>query len=293
MRKPDFLIVGGAKSGTTSLSRYLNAHPKIRVVSEGLEFFGEYENAGLQIESQDRYLSLFNNIPSNIIAGEKSVSYLYSREAPGQIYKMNPDMKIIIILRNPIFRAYSDYWHRVREGTEELSFDEALVKERERIQCGARFELHYANYGLYYEKVKNYIDIFGQKNVLVLTYDDLKSDPERVCGECFDFFGLEKPSSGADFIVHNKGGMNNNEFYRKLLKLAGNKMVKRLVRIFVPFGIKRKITIGIMNKYQENEYPPISDQQFNNLKVFYRNDLERLSELLGRDLTSWLDRSSE
>ena len=293
MRRPDFLIVGGAKSGTTSLARYLDSHPKIKVVSERLEFFGEYENPAYKIESNNEYLGLFKGIPLDIKAGEKSVSYLYSNKAPIEIHQMNPDMKIIIILRNPIFRAYSDYWHRVRTGVEDLSFDQALTKEKERIQSGARFELHYASYGLYYEKVKNYLDLFGKNNVLVLTYDDLKKNPKEVCGSCFSFLGLEMPGSDMDFVVHNKGGMNKSYLSRTLLRLSGNKTVRTLVRFFVPFGIKRRITLNVMKKYQGKEYPSINDEQISRLKEFYRRDLGMLSGLLGRDFIFWLDQSSE
>lgn len=288
MRKPDFLIVGAAKSGTTSLARYLNQHDKIKLISERLEFFGEYENPAFKITDMAEYLSLFEGVSVDVVAGEKSVSYLYSDLAPQEIHDLNEKMKIIIILRNPIMRAYSDYWHRVRGGVEPLSFSEALEKESERITRGERFELHYATYGLYGGKVKKYIDVFGRSNVLILEYDDLKKDPAKLCSSCYEFLGVGEMKDGVDYKVHNKGGVENSWLKVFLLKLAQEKMVRKIVNAIVPDKIKKQIVNTLINSYQKNEYPKMNEEDYRYLVDFYRGDVAFLSEICGADFSYWL-----
>ncbi len=287
MRKPDFLIVGAAKSGTTSLARYLDQHDRLKLVSERLEFFGEYENPAFKIKNEEEYLSLFEGVPKDVLAGEKSVSYLYSNLASSQIYELNPQAKIIVILRNPIMRAYSDYWHRVRSGVESLTFSEALEQEEKRISEGARFELHYATYGLYGAKIKKYIDTFGRDNVLVLKYDDLKNDPARVCSDCYKFLGVEG-GEDIDYEIHNKGGVESSWVKVFLLKLAQNKLVRKVVNLAIPQSIKGKIVASLINSYQKNQYPKMSSEYHRYLVDYYRDDVAFLSTISGIDFSYWL-----
>lgn len=289
MRTPDFLIVGAAKSGTTSLARYLDQHDEISLVSERLEFFGEYENPAFKIQDQSDYLKLFEDIPVAVMAGEKSVSYLYSDLAPEQIFSLNSNMRIIIILRNPITRAYSDYWHRVRGGVEELSFSEALDEEPNRIQKGARFELHYATYGLYGKKVAAYQNRFGKENVLILNYDELKRNPGATCSKCHEFLGVSGVGGEANYPVHNKGGIEDSRFKIFLLKMAQNKTVRIIVNLVVPKGIKSKIVGGLIGSYQGKNYPDMDSEDYLRLREYYKGDVAYLSDISGVDFRYWLN----
>ena len=103
MPKPDFIIAGAAKSGTTSLARYLSAHPKIKILGERLEFFGEYSNPRFRGMNAQAYAEMMNSEENDdYVVGEKSVSYLYSHAAVDDIAAMVPNTKIIVVLRNPV-----------------------------------------------------------------------------------------------------------------------------------------------------------------------------------------------
>lgn len=143
---PNFFIVGAAKSGTTSLYHYLKQHPEIYMspVKEPKYFLasinkfphngpGDIEVDKKIIRTWDEYLKLFSNASVEKCIGEASCGYLYYCElvAPS-IKRISPEAKIIIVLRNPVERAFSAYCYLFREGRETLSFEEALKIEEER-----------------------------------------------------------------------------------------------------------------------------------------------------------------
>jgi len=287
-RKPDFLIVGAAKSGTTSLCRYLSEYSSIKIVSERLEFFGEYLNPAFGNLSLKEYLKYFENVADNQIAGEKSVSYLYSYQAIDEIYEINPLMKIVMVLRNPVERAYSDYWHRKRTGVEPLSFEDALKEENNRIANGSRIELHYANYGLYFAHVSAYIEKFGRDNVFVIRFEDLKSDPMKVCLACTKFLGMATANALESYPVYNKGSRGRkNIILRTLQLMARQRLLVLAARTFVPNFLRTKITGWMVASNQTDEYPPINKEIEKKLKNFFHEDIKKLENLLNWDLSSW------
>lgn len=295
MRTPDFVIVGAAKSGTTSLSNYLDGHPQITVVSNRLEFFGEYENPAFSRMRLDDYLDLFQDCPDEVVAGEKSVSYLYSEKAAEEIAEVCPNAKILMVLRDPVERAYSDYWHRRRRGVESLSFEEALRREADRIEAGARFELHYATYGLYAEKVERYFRLFGKDSVKVFLLEDLKESPERVCRECFDFLGVETEFVPDGFQVYNEGAQRADSPVLMLLHwMARNSVIVSVVRALVPDEVRSRVTDWMQRKERgAGDYPEMDTETREELRSFFREDIMRLEQLLNRDLDAWLSEHEE
>jgi len=287
-RLPNFIIVGAAKSGTTSLCNYLSMHPFVEIVSERLEFFGEYCNPSIGKIDKNKYLNMFKSLPKHIIAGEKSVSYLYSDRAATEIYDLNPQMKIIMVLRDPVERAYSDYWQRRRTGVEGLSFEDALVAEKKRIASGARFELHYVNYGFYYSHIAKYINIFGRKNVCVIRFEELRDDPETVCRQCFNFLGVDDSFKQQQYDIYNKGSEGkNSKLIRILFLLAGNKKSVNIVRCIFPNTIRKKVTHWMLVVNNTKKYPPMNKSTEKTLRRIYSEDISRLENLLDWDLSRW------
>lgn len=288
MPKPDFIIAGAAKSGTTSLARYLAAHPKIKVLGERLEFFGEYSNPRFRDIDTQAYAQMMNSEENTeYMVGEKSVSYLYSRTAVNEIAAMVPDTKIIVVLRNPVDRAYSDYWHRVRTGVEKLSFSEALDAEPQRIADGARFELHYATYGLYADRLKDYIARFGRDRVLILFYQDLKDDPASVVESTFDYLGVSPSTDGIDFVVHNKGGNATSLPVRLALRVAQNKSVTETLKRLLPSRLTKFLTAYLVRRSSAGTYPDIKPEDKERLIRFFDVSISELEQMTGRDLTQW------
>ncbi len=288
MRKPDFIIVGAAKSGTTSLYAFLKQHSKVVLVSDRLEYFGEYENPAVRVHSRRDYLQLFEPYGKDVVVGEKSVSYLYSEAARNEIYECNPNAKIIIILRDPVERAYSDYWHRRRTRVESLDFEAALSAENDRIAKGARFELHYANYGKYYSKVKGFIDLFGKRQVLILRYEELKEDAGKIVSLCEEFLDVGNKLNIDSTEIHNRGSVGGKGLLLFFLKeMYKHKFIVNCVNFLVPDFLKRKVTGWMQAKNETKSYPKMNDRTYRYLRQYFHDDVELLEDLLGWDLSDW------
>lgn len=198
--KPNFLIVGAAKSGTTALYKYLKEHPEIFMSSikethffakkyKNLPFEGPYDDGfgsnTLQDLSLKEYYKLFDNASKYKMVGEVSPDYLYYNDCAQDIKKHLGDIKIIIILRNPIERAFSAYSHLLRDGKEDLSFKQGLKKENYRMKKNWDYIYHYKNVGLYFEQVKKYLEEFS--DVKVILYNDFKSNNSQIVKGIYQF----------------------------------------------------------------------------------------------------------
>ncbi len=126
---PAFVIVGAQRGGTTSLYRYLAAHPGVLPASrKELHYFTNRHDRG-----PDWYRSQFPPTPPGTITGESTPYYLFHPHAPRRLHAFAPDVKLIVLLRNPVDRAYSHYQLQVRRRHETLPFEEAIAREEERL----------------------------------------------------------------------------------------------------------------------------------------------------------------
>ena len=197
------LIVGGARCGTTALYHFLNAHPDITMSSiKEPKYFsslvidfpnrgvGDHINNDAMIRSRSEYYSLFKGIKTKYI-GEASPDYLYHHNKVVPLIKKElGDIKIIILLRNPIYRAYSAYSHLVRDNRETLKFREALIQENYRIENNYDFMWHYVKSGFYFEQVKTYLNNF--KNVKILKSEEFLMNPKKEYNKVLEFLNLGK-----------------------------------------------------------------------------------------------------
>jgi hypothetical protein len=170
MSELDFLIVGAQKSGSTSLRAFLGEQEKdIFILNRELHFWnrkGQYQDgAGLST-----YLENFAEAKPNQIKGEKSPSYLVSQEAPGRIHKHFPEVKIIAILRNPIDRAYSAYWHGRRVGAIETSTTFGEAVRNYKVNQGKPYG-DMVTAGFYSEQIARYLNFFPLKQLHVISFE--------------------------------------------------------------------------------------------------------------------------
>lgn len=200
MNKPNFFIVGSARSGTTSLWQILRRHPQVFMPADELYkepgFFSDLRG----LTDIGAYLGIFSDAsPEHEWAGEASTAYLTDQASAKRIYDYNPDAKIIIMLRNPSERAHSLYNWMVQDGYEYAgTFQEALDLERIRIdkQIPNWFEPeYYWNYmyfqsGLYYKQVRRYKEYFNE-NVMIIKFELFKQDPLSVCADVCRFLGIK------------------------------------------------------------------------------------------------------
>lgn len=286
-RKPDFFIVGAAKSGTSSLYNYLIQHPAIFMPElKEPHFFYSTASAGAPVLGQkdlEKYLRLFKGVPDDIQAGEASTSYLYLKNAPQEIKRIQANAKIIMILRDPVERAYSQYWNHAREGLETLSFEEALRAEAQRRQKNWWYGLLYVETGRYAEQVSRYLDVFGRDSVQIHLFEDLSQDAEGVCRKTFSFLGVDPDTPINTEKVYNRSGPAKSKLLSRLLGARG---VRETARRALPATWRRRFGEW-MRESNRKPTPKMSPKIESSLREAFRDDIIRLEGLIGRDLRRW------
>lgn len=285
---PDFLIIGAAKSGTTSLWHYLHQHPKV-FMNQGTKELG-YFSDHYGVCDLDEYLKFFDYSKPDQLLGEACHAYLSSPESANKIFKFNPRMKIIMILRNPVDRAYSLYNWMVQYGYESAnSFRKALMMEEQRIndaefsKDNAFYFMNYLYYtsGLYYEQVKRYYELFPESNIHVVVYELFKTDNLKHLNFIFAFLGL--PST--ELVKLEKQNESHKIFNPKLQYFLFNNFTRVADSLLVPRKISFQIKRGLF-KLNRKSCPPskIDDSIRENLFHRYTSDIKKLSELIKIDL---------
>ncbi|MCK5897316.1 MAG: sulfotransferase domain-containing protein [Cocleimonas sp.] len=204
----DFLIAGAQKSGTTTLHSYLQDHPEIGMASKKeVHFFNN--NTYFEVTNVDYsiYHSFFDLNASKKMRGEVTPAYMFCRDAPRRIWQYNPDMKIILILRNPIDRAFSHWNMEVARGAESLLFSVAIKRELERCREALpdqHYVYSYLDRGFYSSQIRELRRFFKKDQVLILKHDDLKQKPNIVIGKIFDFLRVLNLSEISPAIFNEK-----------------------------------------------------------------------------------------
>ena len=187
--KVNFIICGTQKGGTSALDVYLRGHPNICMAEKKEVHFFDNEDAFRNATlDYSQYHSVFKPNSSSQIFGEATPIYMYWREAPRRMWQYNPNLKLIVLLRNPIERAYS-HWNMKRLlGAEALSFWDAIQREPERCREALPYQhrvYSYVDRGFYLEQLRRLWSFFPKEQVLVLKSDELKCQPvqalQRVC----------------------------------------------------------------------------------------------------------------
>ncbi len=198
---PSFIIIGAQRSGTTSLYEYLIKHPQVKEAStKEIHFFDYNYNNGISW-----YLSQFPKpTDDRIISGEASPYYIFHPLAAQRIFQSFPTVKIIVLLRNPVDRAYSHYQLQVRNGVEKMSFEDAIKMEperlhgeEERIKAGnyysfAHQKFSYLSRGIYVLQLKNWIKFFPLDQFCILKSEDFYNNPEKIFKETLEFLELPR-----------------------------------------------------------------------------------------------------
>ena len=218
--RPDFVVIGAMKCGTSTLFERLRQHPQI-VPSHRKEvhFFDRHYDSGERwYRAQFPYTW---NVPQGAISGEASPFYLLCPPIAGRIHAFNPNMRLIALLRDPVERAISHYFHALRSGKETLPIMEALDAEQERTadawqralqgQCSYDRELIWFSYqrrGLYLEQLQRYWQVFDPQQLYIESSDRLFSDPAACLADIFDFLGVD---AGFRVPVQKSRGIATNK----------------------------------------------------------------------------------
>ena len=299
-RAPNFIVVGAAKSGTTSIHYYLKQHPEIYLPENKESFFfagisktfysGEGSEYGSNIiENWEDYLTIYENASKEIAIGEVCVAYLYFyKNSIERIKKYLPsDIKILIILRNPIDRAFSNYKHHVRDNLEALTFEKAIEPETisKRLEEKWWWGFDYISPGMYYEQIKAYLDAF--KEVRIIFYEDFEQDTRKTLKYLFEFLGVDDSFEPDISEKHNVSEIEINTDFKKFLN-DPNHSIKKTLRPILLNTIGIRYTEKIVNFFKDKNTLKIKPKTRQKMIKLYRDDILKLGELIDRDLSRWL-----
>lgn len=291
MSLPNFLLVGAGKSATRSLYNYMIQHPEVFMpkLKEPQFFVAEQVRNRIQkwVESYDQYVHLFDGSGNKKAVGEASVMYLFFyKDAIENIKKyLGTEVKIMMILRNPVERAYSAYnFVHVNNPDEKYSFEEALELEETRFKNRSTLFMQYKSMGLYADAVKAYLENFP--HVHIMWYDEFRSNPEGVLKDVFRFLGIN-PDVSIDYTKQwNKGGKKWKNPILRWLFMSDN-VFKKGYKLFFPRrkGVR---THEFFTKNFMETTTPMNPETRQQLIAFFHSDIEKLSKITGRNLDQWL-----
>ena len=209
--KPNFFILGAGKSGSTSLYYILKQHPEIHMspIKEPVFFCEDFQ----VVKNPIQYFELFSPEKGEKLLGEASHAYLSNPSSPKVLKLLFPEAKFIVIMRNPVDRAYSLFNHQKRSGDELIkNFDKALKAEEGRFKskkfrkCCTEYFYNqmYFRSGLYGEQIERYFSYFDKEQFQFLTLSQLKNDPLSTVKKIWKFLGAD-PDFTPEFKVRNKG----------------------------------------------------------------------------------------
>ncbi len=297
MTMPNFLIIGAAKSGTTSLYAYLRQHPQVYMPELKEPKFFAYDGetvvfrGPMDLEKNRRlvtqladYQMLFKDVRDEIAVGEATALYLYIPRACERIKHYLPDAKLFAILRNPVDRAYSAYTHLRRDGRETIAEFAAALREEERRLADNYHPLWaYKSMGFYHEQVLRYFNAFGSEQFHVFLHEDLHRDPAVVVGTIFRILGVDDTfvpdfteRLNESFIPRSRG---LTEFMRR--KNGIWQAACRSVPGFWRAADK-------IQAWNERPPPPCPAEVRRELVASFRDDILKLQDSIHRDLSSWL-----
>jgi hypothetical protein len=312
-RQPDFFIVGAPKAGTTSLYYYLDQHPQIYMspikepcyfsteirpqlfsdelrgqIEQDMAALNSYlagpmleKRAGGIVQEWDDYLRLFASASGHKVAGEASVIYLWSVNAPKNIHARVPDAKILILLRNPADRAFSQYVHGVSTGWIRQSLRAHIDANLRNRNQRFGMEFPFLELGLYYAQVKRYLDTFPPASVYIGLYEDYRDQPQKTLAEILRFLGVDDAFRPDTSARHLQVAMPRNIGTSHLLKSTG--LWQRARRLCPP----RLLPLARRLAHRPRKAVALDPKDRAFLTGYYREDIGKLAGLLNRDLSHW------
>jgi len=288
---PNLFIVGAAKAGTNSLWFLLKQHPEIFMTESELVKEPGYFSNLIGISNEAKYLELFAHASQEKYVGEASTSYLTDPASAKRIYQFNPDAKIIIMLRNPIHRAYSLYNWMVQEGYEySPTFEAALAQEEKRknknipnliFETQYFYNYMYISSGLYSTQIARYVNLFGRKNVFIGLFEEFIDDTKSLLMRIFDWLEIEKKSLKLD-----KQKNPSNKVVNSYLPFILRKFIQGFSLIYKPKSKEERDFL--LNLVKLDEKPkPLKNETYKKLYRLYQDEYRKLEEDFRLNLDVW------
>jgi hypothetical protein len=267
-RTPEFCIIGAQKAGTSTLWRVLSQHPEIFMPKKKeLNFF--FDDAEFK-QGLTYYERFFDDAEDGQVCGEASPGYICHPRVPLRLKRLLKNPKLILILRDPIQRAYSQYWDNRRWLREKHQFDDLVAQPLHQVFRPGK--PNYFSRGLYSLYLERYLKLFHREQILVLWFDELRSNPTSVFRQCFDFLGVS-----ADFPLDTlTQPVNFRFFFDNPLYLYF--FSRPSLAAYLPPGTRKMMRFGRQTAYKPE---PISERTHAKLMEYYAPFDGKLTEILG------------
>lgn len=265
---PNYLIVGAPKCGTSSLARWLEEHPDVYMVPEKeLHFFTAYWDQGAEW-----YERCFAPTGERAV-GEASPTYLANHVAHERMAQLVPGAKLIAMLRNPVDRAYSHYWHWHDRKGEKRSFEEVIEPE-----LGGEDGIYLAP-GRYAEHLEALRQHFADEQLQLVIFDDLAANPVEVFQSTCRFLGVDHS------VVPEKVGSVVNSYMYYYPRWLWSMFVRVRIGEFLPGRVGAAIYRKMVRT--ADPYPPMDSATRDKLVDYFSEPNRALSTMIGRDLSHW------
>ena len=275
-----FAICGAPKAGTTALHQYLDTHPEICMSTpKETDFFQHNYQRGW-----DWFESCFDPGPGVKVCGEASPGNMIHPQAAERIFHHRPSARLIFILRNPIERAYSQYYYGIMRGTgdSQQSFSD-LIRDKDDAWAQRVLEL-----GMYHQQLIRYTEHFHRSQMFIGLYEDFREDNRTFVRQIIDFLGVD-----ASVMLKNTQRENTTRYphHTTILRTAYAvwNPIKRLLPdpvIDALFGVRSRVRDAFFKSGSQAK-PPMDPADRAYLRALYSEPNARLAEWLGRDLSDW------
>ena len=274
---PDFIIVGTMKSGTSTLAHHLSNHLHIHLPPKEVHFFNDEKKLNKGLSYYDELLNK-NRKKDSVLVGEKTPTYSYQDNIAQLIHESCPETKLIWIFRNPTKRSYSNYLHALKNGMELLSFEEALEKEKVRLEKNIFYG--YKKRSIYHEQVSRFLEFFPKEQMFFMFFEELLApySEEHPLNDLFRF--LEVDPEHFTYKDEHKNVTKLPRFpalmHHGYSKLGLHK-----------FWFTRKVLRALNFAFQKPGAPKLNQHTAAELTQFFKPHNEKLASLIDKDVSVW------
>lgn len=297
MTLPNFLIIGAAKAGTTTLYHHLRQHPDVYMspnkeprffAFEGMQFDRDDPVHRTTVTTLEEYRQLFDGVTHERAIGEASPSYLANAVAAERIQRYLPDVKLLAVLRNPVDRAHSHFLHAALHGYEPdaAAFDDLVLTAWRSSESEVR-DRPFLRMGFYGRQLEPYLDRFPIERIRIDLFEDLHRDETAFAQSIYRFLGIDDAFQPEVGTRHAKTGVPTNPVLHRALR--STKQLAAWLRPILPESVRTAlggVRTDLMHKNLKK--PTMSEDTRSRLVDIYERDVLLLQDLIERDLSSWL-----
>jgi hypothetical protein len=298
---PDFFVAGAPKAGTTALHAALAQHPQLYLspIKEPKFFLsdgpppaqggpGDGKTYREHVWRRADYEALFDAAPPEALRGESTPFYLYRQDAQRRIKALNPRARLIVVVRDPVERAHSNWTHLWSAGLDPIDdFVTACGAEDQRVAAGWADFWHYKRIGLYGQQLEHLYTVFPRDQVLVFRYRDLIEDPAGTLDQICGFLGI---APGLISGLPRENVTAHPDFTRRHRQVSRVLRAASAITTWLPGHPGKTVIDRMEGSLQDGAAPrrPLNWQQRQALLPYFEADIRLLADITGQDFDSWL-----